>query len=334
MLKRFLIAFAIVAILVGGFFYIYYKVGHSNGSFQDNKIFTVNKGEGNATVSKNLERAGLVSNNWYFYLYIRTHGLVNHLYPGQYLLSGKMSIPEIAAILTNPKKAYEKVTLIEGWTAKQMADELTSHGFDGGAFLDLVKNPPREITAQFAVLSSLPAKTSLEGYLFPDTYYISKDATPEGILKKILNNTDAKINSDVLGAAKSQNKNFFQVLTLASILEKEVKTDDDRAIVSGIFWNRLQVGQALQSDATLTYILGDKNAQHSGADLATNSPYNTYLYKGLPPGPISNPGLAAILAALHPQNTDYNYFLSTKDGQTIFAKNYAEQVANKAKYGL
>jgi len=329
------ISFAVTAVLISGFFYFRYQIYFSHGDFQQNKIFEIAKGDGNATVGKNLQTAGLVSNEWYFYFYLRAHGLLNKLYPGQYLLNGQMTIPEIAAVVTNPKKVYEKVTFIEGWTARQMADELKSHDFDGDAFLNLVNNPPKEIVSQFAILSDKPASASLEGYLFPDTYYFSKDATAEGILKKILNNTDAKIGSALLTEAKNQNKSFFDILTMASIVEKEVQTDADRALASGIFWNRIKIGQALQSDATLTYIFGDKDAAHSSAQLATNSPYNSYQNKGLPPGPISNPGLSAIIAALHPQDSAYNYFLSDpKTGQTIFSKTFPEHVANKAKYGL
>jgi UPF0755 protein len=335
MLKRFVIAAVIVLILVGGFFYLSHQVYFSHGTFASNKIFVISKGDGNATIGKNLQKEGLISNNLYFYFYVRTHGLLNKLYPGDYLLSGNMTIPEITAIITNPKKTYEKVTLIEGWTAKQMADELNSHGFEGDAFLALINNPPKEIVSQFAVLSDKPAQASLEGYLFPDTYYFSKDATAEGIFKKILQNTDTKINSDILAEVKNQNKSFFEVLTMASIVEKEVRTDADRALVAGIFWNRIKIGQALQSDATLTYILGDKDAAHSGAQLATDSPYNSYQNKGLPPGPISNPGLASIIAAIHPRDSAYNYFLSDPaTGKTVFSKTFEEHVANKAKYGL
>lgn len=334
-IKNKIIILVFIAVLSGVFFYIRQQIYYSHGSYRQNKIFEIVKGDGNAAVGKNLEKAGLVSNKFYFYFYIRSHGLLNKLYPGQYFLNGDMAVPEIAAIVTNSKKAYEKVTFIEGWTAKQMASELTSHGFDGGAFLNLANNPSGEIIAQFAALTDKPADAALEGYLFPDTYYFSKDATPEGILKKILSNTDAKMNPDIADAAKAQDKSLSRILIIASIIEKEVKSDADRAIVSGIFWNRLKIGQALQSDATLTYIFGDKNAKHSGEQLKIDSPYNSYLYKGLPPGPVSNPGLSAIRAAIYPQNTDFNYFLSDpKTGQTIFAKTYAEHVANKAKHGL
>jgi len=330
-----IIAAVIVIALLGGLFYFNHQVGFSHGSYTQNKIFKINKGDGNATVGNNLEKEGLISNNWYFYYYIRSHGLLNKLYPGEYLLNGGMTIPEIAAIITNPQKVYERVTFIEGWTAKQMADELSNHGFDGSNFLNLANNPPAEIVSQFKSLADKPKDAALEGYLFPDTYYFSKDATSDGILKKILSNTDTQIGTDIADAAKAQNKSLFQILTMASIIEKEVKTDADRALVSGIFWNRIKIGQALQSDATLTYILGDKDAAHNSNQLAIDSPYNSYQNKGLPPGPISNPGLASIIAAIHPQDSAYNYFLSDpKTGQTIFSKTYEEHVANKAKYGL
>ncbi|MFA6382962.1 MAG: endolytic transglycosylase MltG [Parcubacteria group bacterium] len=330
-----IIAAAVVVALIGSLFYFNHQVGFSHGSYTQNKIFKIVKGDGNTTVGKNLEKDGLISNDWYFYYYVRSHGLLSKLYPGEYLLSGNMTIPEIAAIITNPQKVYERVTFIEGWTAKQFAEELSSYGFGGDAFLALVKNPPAEIVSQFKVFSDKPKDAALEGYLFPDTYYFSKEATPEGILKKILQNTDTQLSTDISSIAKAQNKSLFQILIMASIIEKEVKTDADRVLVSGIFWNRIKIGQALQSDATLTYILGDKDAAHSGAQLATDSPYNSYQNKGLPPGPISNPGLASIIAAIHPQDSAYNYFLSDlKTGQTIFSKTYDEHLVNKAKYGL
>lgn len=325
----------ILILLIGAFFYGYNEIYYSHGTRKDNIIFDIGKGEGNAQIASDLKNKGLISGKIYFWLYLKTHELLNKIYPGEYLLNGNLTIPEISAVITNSKKSYEKVLIKEGLTAKQISEELTNHGFDGNAFLNLVNNPPQEIVSQFAVLSDKPASATLQGYLFPDTYYFSKDATPEGILKKILNNTDAKITADIRNKAKNQNRSFFDVLTMASIIEKEVASDGDRAIVSGIFWNRVAIGQALQSDATLTYILGDNKGQHTFEQTRTDSPYNTYINKGLPPGPISNPGLSAITATLNPQDTDYNYFLSDPaTGQTVFSKTLDEHNANKVKYGL
>jgi UPF0755 protein len=218
---------------------------------------------------------------------------------------------------------------------KQFSERLTANGFDGAGFLEIVKNPSQGIISDFSVLSGKPAGASLEGYLFPDTYKFSKEATPEVIVRKILTEgTEAKL-SGLKKTVENQNKSFFEILTMASIVEMEVTTPEDRTLVSGIYWNRIKVGQPLQSDITIAYILGEKKKQYSFADTRTVSPYNTYLNTGLPPGPIDNPGLDAIQAAIYPKNSDYNYYLSDPEtGQTIFSKSLDEHNANKAKYGL
>ena len=321
---------------IGGLFYVYNQIYFSHGNESSNVMFNVAKGDGNGVIAANLEKEGLISQKIYFWLYLKKHNLLNKIYPGDYPLNGNLTIPEIAAIITNPQKVFITVTFPEGWTAAQMADRLSANGFDGSAFLELVNNPPKDIISQFSVLTKKPNGASLEGYLFPDTYKFSKEATPEGILEKILNNTELKITDEIRKEASDQNKSIFQVLTMASILEKEVSTGNDFKIVSGIFWKRIAIGQALQSDATLEYVLKTNVLQHSVAETKTDSPYNTYMYRGLPPGPISNPGINTILAALNPTDTDYNYFLTDPKNKsnTVYAKTYAEHVANKAKFGL
>ncbi len=333
------IAFVVLIAATLGFFYVYNQIYFSHGSWQQDKVFEIIKGEGNAMISNNLEKEGLVSNNNYFYIYVRTHGFLNKFLPGKYNLSGKMTIPEIARILTNQANIlpdYANVTFPEGFTANQMADRLSANGFDGQTFMELVNHPSQDILALFPILTGKPASASLEGYLFPDTYKFYNDSTPAGILKKILNNTELKITPDLRAEAKAQKKSIFEILTMASILEKEVKTVADFKIVSGIFWTRIAIGQPLQSDATLEYVLKTNDFQHSIAQTQIDSPYNTYRYKGLPPGPISNPGFDTISAALNPTDTQYNYFLTDpKDpSHTVYAATYAQHLANKAKFGL
>ena len=134
---------------------------------------------------------------------------------------------------------------------------------------------------------------------------------------------------------QNQGESIFEVVTMASVLEKEVRTAEDMKIASGIFWDRIGVGMPLQSCATIAYVLGTEKKQYSIADTQTPSPYNTYLNKGLPPGPIDNPGMNSILAAIYPTKTEYNYFLTDPaTGRTIFSKTLEEHAANKAKYGL
>jgi len=321
---------------IGGLFYVYNQIYFSHGTENSSVMFSIVKGEGNGKIATNLKEKKLISQKIYFWLYLKKNNLLDKIYPGEYPLNGKMTISEIVATITNPQKVFITVTFPEGWTAKQMADRLSVNGFDGSAFSELVNNPSEDILSKFSILTKKPKSASLEGYLFPDTYKFSKEATPEGILEKILNNTELKITDEVRKQASDQNKSIFQILTMASILEREVSTINDFKIVAGIFWQRIAVEQPLQSDATLEYVLKTNDFQHTVAQTKIDSPYNTYMYKGLPPGPISNPGINTILAALNPINTDYNYFLTDPENKsnTVYAKTYAEHLANKQKFGL
>ena len=179
-------------------------------------------------------------------------------------------------------------------------------------------------------LADKPKSASLEGYLFPDTYRFFKDAKLPDVVNKMIANLENKLTSDLKMAIKNSSFTTYEVLTMASLIEKEVKSDSDREIVSGILWKRLKAKIPLQVDATLVYITGRKEI--SDADKKINSPYNTYYYRGLPKGPISNPGLSAIRAAVFPENSPYWYYLSAKDGQTIFSQTLEEHNRNKAIY--
>jgi UPF0755 protein len=190
-----------------------------------------------------------------------------------------------------------------------------------------------DFSQEFSILADKPKSYGLEGYLFPDTYRIFNQAPVLDVIEKMLGNLDAKFTPMMRADIARQGRTIYQVITLASIIEKEVRIAEDRKIVSGIFWNRLAIGQALGSDATLSYILGDKDAAHSIEQTKIDSPYNTYHYAGLPPGPICNPSLDAIIAAIYPAATDYYYFLTDpKSGKTIFSKTLEEHNRNKQKY--
>ena len=181
-------------------------------------------------------------------------------------------------------------------------------------------------------MSELPETASLEGYLFPDTYEISEGESPEDIIKNILVNFEKKITRELKEAIALKNKSVFEIITMASMIEKEVKTINDKKIVSGILWKRLEDGMPLQVDATINYITGKNHKSALLADLKINSPYNTYKYQGLPLGPISNPGIDSILAAIYPTESKYWYYLSADSGKTIFSKTLKEHNAAIAKY--
>ena len=173
----------------------------------------------------------------------------------------------------------------------------------------------------------------LEGYLFPDTYEIRRDEGIEEIVTKMLQNFDKKMTKDLKEELKRQNKTIFEIIIMASVLEKEVKILEDKEIVSGIFWKRIEEKMPLQSCATIAFIKGENQWQYSYEDTRIKSPYNTYLNLGLPLGPISNPGIESIKAAIFPKESEYNYFLTDPEtGKTIFSKTYEEHNANKSKY--
>ncbi|MFA4999884.1 MAG: endolytic transglycosylase MltG [Patescibacteria group bacterium] len=251
----------------------------------------------------------------------------------------------------------ETIRIKEGWTTRDLAQYFEELGkWPAEEFLDLVGHPlvdyrnnkrlsedkqlpaPYDFSEKFSFLADKPEYYGLEGYLFPDTYRIYASSTPLQVLEKILANFDAKLTPDLRKEIARQGKTIYEIIIMASLIEKEAPVyqgdneNRDARLISGIFWNRLNIGQGLQADATLSYILNDNKAAHSGAELEVDSPYNTYKYRGLPPGPISNPSLAAIKAAIYPLESDYYYFLTTPDKKVFYARTYNEHLNNKYKY--
>ncbi len=238
--------------------------------------------------------------------------------------------------LTPPPAREEiNVTILEGWSIKDIAKHLESRGvFPQDVFIEATL---QEYDYEF--LADKPEGHSLEGYLFPDTYRIFADSSPEDLIKRMLDNFDRKLNSDLRAEIESQGKTIFEVVNLAALVEKEAPIDyntgdnEDAKIVAGVFLNRLKGGQALQACASLAFILGEIKPIYSEADTKVDSPYNTYLNRGLPYGPIANPGILAIEAAIYPTETNYNYFLTpigTKD--MIYSVSYQEHLRNRDKY--
>lgn len=239
------------------------------------------------------------------------------------------------------------ITLLEGWTNEQIADYLTQKGITSKKeFLTAASNIS---LTDFPILKEKPKNSDLQGFLYPDTYFIPKNA-PNGlnlsdiVIKKSLENFTSKINEPMVAKAKTNGLTFYQTLILASIIEKETgrqtatQTQKDalqteRRTIAGIFYNRLKLGMPLQSDATVNYITKKNLPRPTQADLEVDSPYNTYKYKNLPPEPISNPSLSSIQAALNPVKTDYLYYLHDQiTGRAVYAKTYEEHLANKQKY--
>jgi len=246
----------------------------------------------------------------------------------------------------------ETLKVLEGWTIRDISSHIEEFGFwSKDDFFKVVGLPlvdyrankkltePYDFSSEFSFLKDKPLHRGLEGYLFPDTYRVYASSSVEEITRKMLDNFDNKLTENMRVDITSQGRTIYEVITLASLIEKEApinyQTGDnkDAKIIAGVFLNRLRIGQGLQSDATLSYIYSDNKPAHSGAELEVDSLYNTYKYRDLPPGPICNPGILAIEAAIYPTKTDYNYFLTPKgDSTVIYARTYDEHLKNKYKY--
>jgi UPF0755 protein len=335
--KRLYIAVGLFFVLALLELYLFNRQANfSHGTGNMPQTFEIKSGERTQEIGQALEDSQLVKGKYYFDYYIWKTGSKGKILAGKYELKGSMTIPEIVQVLSLGEIVSNevKVTFPEGISAKKMADILSQKGFDGEVFLTDIKSGAG-IADAYGFLESKPPSASLEGFLFPDTYIFFKNAKSGQIVDRMLLNFDEKLTPKMREDINSQGKNIFDIVTMASVLEKEVRTADDMKIASGIFWDRIGVGMPLQSCATIAYVLGTEKKQYSIADTQTPSPYNTYINKGLPPGPIDNPGINSILAAIYPTKTEYNYFLTDPaTGKTIFSKTLEEHAANKVKYGL
>jgi len=297
-----------------------------------NKVinFVIQKGEGAKEVSIKLKKEGLIRHSSIFRVYVLFSGVSKKLQAGQYGLSSSMSISKIAKKIANGEIKKEKLTILEGWDLKDIGQYFESQGVcSQKEFIDLTK---KDLSEGLDFLKDKPKDLNLEGYFFPDTYEIIPGTAPENIIKRILSNFDEKLTLELREEITRQKKTIFEIIIMASMIEKEVKTLADKKIVSGILWKRLEIGMPLQVDATVNYITGKNDPSVSLSDIVIDSPYNTYKYYGLPLGPISNPGLDSIIAAIYPKKTDYLYYLSTPLGKTIFSKTFKEHNAAKSKY--
>lgn len=319
------------------FLYLYNQTYLTSGTLASPQTVVVAKGDNALVVGEKLSKAGVISGKYFLAYYLWKSGQLHDLVAGVYIFSPGVKIPEVARIITGGEIAFTavSVTFPEGMTAQDMAERLDANGFSGTDFLALVNQPTQELKDKFTFLKAVPKGGSLEGYLFPDTYFFAKDASSQVIIEKMLSNFEEKITEKMVNDISAENKNLFDIVTMASIIEKEAKFADEMKTVGSVFYNRLAIGQRLQSDATLEYVLRDNKVQHSVAELQNQSPYNTYQYAGLPPGPVANPGINAIIAAIYPAQSDYFYFLTDlKTKKTIFSKTFDEHVANKGKAGL
>lgn len=278
-----------------------------------------------------LQKEGLIRSTKVFSLYTRLKGLDQKLKPGRYLLNTGQSIPGMVGILAEGPADIFVFTVPEGYSLAQLTDLLERKGL-------IDKEQWKEILAQpekfnNVFLNEIPANIGMEGYLFPDTYYVGNEIGEEQIAKIMLDRFKAEIEDlDYRRRALELGLTLHQAVTIASMVEGEVAVDEERPLVASVIFNRLKIGMPLQIDATVKYALGGEREKIYYKDLEVQSPYNTYRISGLPPGPINSPGRASLLATITPAQTVYLYYVAKPDGTHAFSSSLAEHNSNISKY--
>jgi len=313
--------------------------------------FVVASGTPARAIGQNLEQAGLIRDATLFEAYVRANGLDNRLAAGEFTLAPSMTLREIAESLTRAQAAAISITIPEGWRLEQAADYLSRGGLlgeqEGAVYRDraLAGDLTGLDPIRYPFLQQRPAGSSLEGYLFPDTYLLPASApTARDVLARQLDTFGQRVLPlfEEAQAAGQLRLSLHEVLTLASIVEREAVAPEERPSIAGVYLNRLAAGMKLDADPTVQYAMGYQPAaeqwwktpvfleEYSSVD----SPYNTYLYAGLPPGPIAAPGLSSIRAVLSPEQHDYLYFVAIPDGsgRHVFATTFVEHEENVRRY--
>ncbi len=274
-------------------------------------------GSGIRKLANELKASGVIRSSWHFVLMTRLRGNAHRLKAGDYRISDAMTPGRIMGKIVSGEVDYRKFTLPEGYSMYQAAELLEQKGyFSKEAFLQKCRD--REFLSRLGLKES-----SVEGYLFPATYNLSRGRSEEDLLEQMVEQFN-KSYTAIQGAEGVHRLSRHEIVTLASIIEKEAVTAEERPIISSVFHNRLRIGMPLQSDPTAVYGFRAFTGKVSKADIERVSPYNTYLNKGLPPGPIGNPGREALQAAMKPADTDYLYFVARQDGTHHFSRNLAE----------
>lgn len=301
-------------VLLGAFTIVVFSGGFAPSHATEPVVVVVKKGAGLADVASILKESGLIQSRAVFELFAVLKGRAGRLKPGKYMLTGGMSAASLVDTISAGSVTDVSVTIPEGSSVREIDGILSGKGIiEVGALIKLNSD----------------SNGKLEGFLFPDTYRLVLDSDVEDVLQKMLDN----FNDKALATIQKQGPNYYDTLILASIIEKESPDSKDRKIIAGIFKKRLLAHWPLQADASLCYTKPGKCYPLAGLDYKKDSYYNTYVYRGLPPTPITNPGLDAIEATLNPEKSSYWYYLhDPKTGKAVFAETLDQQSAHKSTY--
>lgn len=328
---RLFAAFSGILIIIAAFFsYSFYNSAKTPFSLQGSRIvIEIKKGTNLKNITSLLHQKSLIKDPWTFSFLAKIMGNVRNLKAGEYWLSPTMSPVEILNKITRGEVVQYQITIPEGFNLYEIGELLERNNITKKeSFISRAFDPKVIKKLGFNV-------NSLEGYLFPETYFFEKNISDDDILKKIVGTFKEKVMTrEIMADVKQSNLSFHKIVTLASLIEKETGKDEERSIISAVFHNRLKINMRLQCDPTVIYAIKDFDGNIRKKDLEIDSPYNTYRYAGLPPGPIANPGLNSIKTALHPAKVNYLYFVAKKNGEHKFSLTLKEHNKAVLKYQL
>lgn len=313
--------------------------------FSEPAIFEIEPGQGAGTIAANLQAAGLLNNTELFLNYAHYYGYDRQFEAGRFLIQPGTTLAGLAEQLTNARPFEITLRFLEGWRIEEMAqnfDLVDAPNLSSAEFLRLVRNPKQEWRNNYPALASLPEGVSLEGYLFPDTYVFLPEVTPEEIIEAMLDNFESRVTPDMRQAWGSNGLTIHEAITIASIVQREAVVTAEKPTIGGVFLNRVSIGMKLEADPTVQYALGYNDmwdsywkAPLSLNDLRVDHPYNTYVYGGIPPGPIATPGIDSLLAVADPEITDYIFFVADCNpdapGTHMFAITFDQHLVNVNK---
>jgi UPF0755 protein len=309
------------------------------GQGTETVLFTIESGQSANQVAQNLAAAGLLSDTEQFLNYVRYQGLDAKLVAGSFRLAPQLTIPELALTLTQSQILEVEMNFLFGWRLEEMAaylDTIKPAEIDAQQFLALAQRPQLMSLDEFTFLNDLPPEATLEGFLLPGSYRISTDIDAAALIRLMLSRFDEQIDPTMRQLFAAQDLTLYEAVILASIVEREAVDKQEQPLIASVFHNRIELEMLLQADPTIQYAIGVEGAWWKSpldiSDISANSPYNTYLHPGLPPGPIANPSLSAIQAVATPQTSDFLFFVADctpgSRGRHLFSKTYDEHLAN------
>ncbi|OXM86793.1 endolytic transglycosylase MltG [Paenibacillus rigui] len=339
--KRIVLAIVIlILICLGGAGWLIGRAMQPTPSSSESERVTIAPGTGPVKIAGALEQSGIIRNAQVFTYYLKYKEQGSKFQAGEYEMHPGMTYAEIIDMLNKGlvvKEQGTKLTVPEGFTVRQTADKIQQQfGIDSASLLQAAQQYTEFTAKSFAQIPKQPQlKNRLEGYLFPETYEWAKDTKPEEMLDRMMLELDKKLESlpeHWEQSLASKGLTFHQMMTVASLIEREVAVEEERPLVAGVIYNRLKKGMPLQIDATVQYLFDKPKDRLFEKDLQLESPYNTYLHSGLPPGPIASPSLASIQAAIFPEETKYLFYVTKKDGSKghLFAETYEQHQQNIA----